>query len=482
MWLLQYIYKKGAITMTERTTNQGDKNKPIEEDPNYLPRIVVKFRDGVIKTYEDEAERQLEEAKIGWWGELQQQYPGITLRRLYTSLAPQELEVLMKRAQEGNPDYRPPNLLTFFALNVPPDRDPEALLKDLAARDEVEHVYIEGKPAPPPLGNVGATARIQGYLSSVPGGIDAEFVQSAGIPGGDGAGTSFIDIEQGWTLNHDALQAANITLISGMNRWYRGHGTAVLGQLVAGQNTRGIVGIAPQAHGRVASIWPPSPTDPNIPDVNSNIPNAIAVATMLLGPGDVMVIEVQIPRGSLLLPCEIELATFINIQIATTAGIIVVEAAGNGDLGTNQGVDLDTISNSVGMLAFDPNVPDSGAIMVAAASSTEPHIRLDFSNFGQRIDCYAWGEAVATTGDGWSGSGTADYTDEFNGTSSATPIIAGVALVMQGIARARGLNIRASQARAILRDSANGTPPDPMTEPIGVMPDLKKISAVVLAM
>jgi Subtilase family len=318
-----------------------------------------------------------------------------------------------------------------------------------------------------------------------PLGTDVEFAKK--VPGGDGVGTHFIDIEQGWTLNHEALLAANITQISGLNRWYRGHGTAVLGQIVAGQNTNGVVGIAPQAHGRVASIWLPSPNNPTIPDVNPNIPNAIAVATHLLGPGDVIVLEIQTtpPGSGKLLPCEVEPAVFTNIQIATNAGIIVVEAAGNGDLGTGKGVDLATVPNSVGKLIFDPNSPDgqdSGAIIVAAASSTVPHTRMDFSNFGRRIDCYAWGESVATTGDGWSGDNVQAYTDEFDGTSSATPIVAGAALVMQGIARARGLNIRAPQARAILRAIANGTPPDPPTDLIGVMPDLQRISAVVLAL
>lgn len=453
-----------------------NKDKPIVEDPNYLPRIVIKFREGVVKQYVDGAEEIFTEDSIGAWRELEKSYPGIRLRRLYTSLSPQEIQALVSRAKDANPDYRPPNFLTYFALTVPGGSDPVELMRRISALDQVEHAYIEGKPAPPPLGAASASL-VQGYLKPSVLGIDTEVVK--GIPGGDGAGTSFIDIEQGWTLNHEALLAANITLIFGVNNIYRGHGAAVLGQIVAGPNSKGIVGIAPQAQGRVASIWPQSPANPNIPDVNSNIPDAILAATGRLGPGDVIVIEAQVTplRSSLLLPCEIEPAVFNNIELATNSNIIVVEAAGNGDLVTGEGVDLGGIAN------LNPNIlRDSGAIMVAAASSTEPHTRMSFSNYGQRIDCYAWGEAVATTGSGWTDDNATAYTQEFEGTSSATPIIAGAALVMQGIARARQLNILPPQARAILRAVANGTPPDSNVEPIGVMPDLKRISAVVLAL
>ncbi|MGO7983942.1 S8 family serine peptidase, partial [Rhizobium johnstonii] len=72
---------------------------------------------------------------------------------------------------------------------------------------------------------------------------------------------------------------------------------------------------------------------------------------------------------------------------------------------------------------------DSGAIMVAAGSSTVPHERLDFSNYGSRIDCFGWGEGIDTTGG--SGTGTGDYTTGFSGTSGASPIVAGAALLLQ---------------------------------------------------
>lgn len=116
--------------------------------------------------------------------------------------------------------------------------------------------------------------------------------------------------------------------------------------------------------------------------------------------------------------------------------------------------------------------------MVGAASSTIPHTRMNFSNFGSRIDCYGWGEnvdtATSTTAMPFS---TTAYTGGFSGTSSALPIVTGAALLIQGIAE-NGLGFRFSawQMRALLSDPATGTPSNnPAVDRIGVMPDLQAI-------
>jgi hypothetical protein len=79
------------------------------------------------------------------------------------------------------------------------------------------------------------------------------------------------------------------------------------------------------------------------------------------------------------------------------------------------------------------------------------------------------------------------YTTEFAGTSSASAIIAGVALVVQGVAQAKlKRRFSAWQMRAILGDTTLGTPgalpPKAMVgDPgIGVMPDLKAVLSKAL--
>jgi hypothetical protein len=103
---------------------------------------------------------------------------------------------------------------------------------------------------------------------------------------------------------------------------------------------------------------------------------------------------------------------------------------------------------------------------------------MPFSNFGTRVDCYAWGENVATlTSTQFAPFGTKRHTDQFNGTSSAAAIIAGAALAVQGVAIARtGMRLNALQMRQILSDPITGTKSFNFPKAgIGVMPDLRKI-------
>jgi hypothetical protein len=119
---------------------------------------------------------------------------------------------------------------------------------------------------------------------------------------------------------------------------------------------------------------------------------------------------------------------------------------------------------------------DSGAIIVSAATSTAPHTRLAYGPHGARIDCYAWAQNIDTCSSDNAGA-TNQYRTNFGGTSGASPIITGAALLVQGIAEA-GLGYRFSprQMRAILSDPATGTAPDPLeTTAIGVMPNLRAI-------
>jgi serine protease len=199
-----------------------------------------------------------------------------------------------------------------------------------------------------------------------------------------------------------------------------------------------------------------------------------AVAHMTFG--DVLLLEAQeydSRTGSTTYPVEINDHTFEAIRLATAIGIVVVEAGANG------GYNLDTYTHiSTGKQILNrasPDFRDSGAIMVGAASSNTPHSRLGFSNYGSRIDLYAWGENVDTTDTNPTGTDNTAYTPVFNGTSSASPIVTGVAIVVQGIAQANfGFRFTPLELRRIL--TINGTASNnPAIDLIGVMPDLRAI-------
>jgi subtilisin family serine protease len=301
----------------------------------------------------------------------------------------------------------------------------------------------------------------QGYLGPAPHGIDAP---AAWRRGARGQGVWFADVEGGWNPQHEDLPGDRIELVGGrMNPdpdW-RAHGTAVLGEVVGADNARGVVGIAPDVE-RVltSSVW------------GQSLADAIDTPAELLRAGDVLLIELQLsgPRGRYV-PVELNQAIFDAIQAATSRGVIVIEAAGNG------GEDLD---HRFYRRAFDRRTRDSGAILVGAGGPPRggyaDRERLDFSNYGSRVDVQGWGRQVATLdyGDLQTCAGAdRHYTDRFAGTSSASPIVAGAAVLLEGIARQRGRVLSPAELARLLRRT--GTPQvGDLSEPIGPRPDLAR--------
>lgn len=447
---------------TRKASNTG-------KAPGYSPRVVVKFRDGIELPYDDRVDAHLDELQIGPWRQLEARFPGISMRRMFTSVKTERIRQLVDEAVRRDGTYHPPDFLAYFVVDCPAEVDPEELVKVLLAWKSVQAAYFD-PPGSDPVVNAADDPRSpnQGYLDPAPDGIDAEFAW--GFAGGDGAGQNVIDLERGWTLNHEDLTAHGAALLHGvLLDTSRPHGTSVLGEICAVDNALGCVGISPN----VASV--------NAVSYNgSTRPNAIMAAIDNLPYGGVLLLEAQVSAtigGTFWsnLPIEALDAEFDAIRLATALGITVVEAAGNGSN------DLDTFMDAGGDQVLNRTSAafrDSGAIMIGAASSTAPHTRMNFSNFGSRIDCYAWGENVDTaTSTTVAPFSTTTYTGGFNGTSSASPIITGAALLVQGIAEANlGYRFSAWQMRVLLSDPANGTPSNnPTNDRIGVMPNLQAI-------
>ena len=180
----------------------------------------------------------------------------------------------------------------------------------------------------------------------------------------------------------------------------------------------------------------------------------------ILEAGDVLLLEVQ--RAGL--PTEVEPLDFHAILEATKSGIIVIEAAGNGGLA----LDRLTTPDGRSLNRRSARFRDSGAIMVGASRAAVPHNRAWFSNYGSRIDCFGWGEGVVAAGYGdyLGGKDKRIYTDGFSGTSSASPMIAGAAVLVQSIysenaapdAPAKGWQrLSPSQMRTLLSNPQTGT-------------------------
>lgn len=437
---------------------------------DYEERVIVKFNDDFQLPYDERAGDQLREFGDPIWQQLQDENPNLQLQPVFTSVTPDEIGRLVDDAQERSSsigrEYSPPNFLTFFYLGNVGDEDKEYLAKMLRESPLVQYAYVE-RPGPDP--NVNPLSEphwaIQRHLGAAPDGVN---VQAAwAVPGGDGAGVRFVDIERGWTLDHEDLVGTNLRQLFGtIADDSRSHGTSVLGIVCARENGNGGVGLAPNPDQvSVASFY------------NLVRADALMAGVNALDAGDVLLVEAQVEipwsSGSILAPVDFLPADWEVIHLATSRGIVVVEAGGNGTgNGHAPALDLDLITS----------LPDSGAIIVTAATSTAPHARLPFAPYGQRIDCYAWGENISTCSSNEDGA-TDRYRPRgnlagFAGTSGAAAIIAGVVLCLQGMATARGQRLNPYELRDILRDPRNGTEPDPgETTRIGAMPDLEKIVA-----
>lgn len=335
----------------------------------------------------------------------------------------------------------------------------DAAYRELAVREPGGFHSAPTQPASDPYVDQ------QGYLEAAPQGIDARFAWQTGF--GNGEGVGLVDLERSWNVFHEEFDYFAPLLIYGDIR-AGDHGTAVLGEIVAQENAAGIVGIAPETSYVFLSSW----HHHKGPD--KNIEQAVLEALPLMFTGDVLLLEVE--RSGL--PTEVDEIDFDVIQAAVAGGIIVVEAAGNG------GADLDAFENDDSekiLNRSDPAFRDSGAILVGASDPKDSHNRCSFSNFGSRLDCFAWGRHVVTSGYGDLSHGGGDmnktYTSTFNGTSSSAPIVAGAALIVQGMALKNSATLYSPQEmRAILSNPATGTPQGSKDSgAIGVMPNLKAI-------
>ena len=393
-------------------------------------------------------------------------------QRLITSVSVEQLLNLEDRVRHR--EFAPLHSLTWYwrldaRAVTKPLEDVMAEFRDLP---EVDFAYREQSMSDPVVNPADKFAALQNYLDAAPTGIDARWAWTQ--KGGDGTGMRFMDLERGWFLGHEDLP--NPKLIFNDNAADSGfidsadHGTAVLGVIAGVDNDRGIVGIAP----RLASVRVVSHFE-EASDTDGHVADAIAKAVAARTAPHVLLLEVQ--RGSPALPAESDVADLIAIQLAVANGVIVIEAAGNG------GIDLDNSLDAAGQRRMDrasAEFRDSGAILVGAASSSTPHERLPESNVGSRIDCYAWGENIVSAGYGDLNPGQVNkktYTGAFGGTSGASAIITGAALLVQGLNRkTTGSLLSPAQMRLILSDPATGTPQG-ATVPgrIGVMPDLRRI-------
>lgn len=397
---------------------------------------------------------------------------------------------------------RVPDLSTYYTVDTSDERL-EEIADRLRAMDMVDAAYVKPPVALPVLNTMTPKAAVspvttpdfvprQLYLKPAPDGVDAEYAWK--IPGSTGTSTRIIDVEGEWRFSHEDLARNKGGVVGGAapnDQGWRNHGTAVIGVFAGDRNTFGITGICSDAQVSAVSIFPNEESAP-----------AIRLAANRLRPGDILLVELHRPgprynyedRDDQLgfIPVEWWPDDFDAIRYATSRGIVVVEAGGNGAENLDDAL-YETPQNGFSKDWTNPlnrKNRDSGAILVGAgAPPPNSHgrswgpdrSRLDFSNYGTCIDVQGWGREVTSCGYGDLQGGSSEdiwYTDQFAGTSSASPVVVGVLGCVGGILRARKQALTPSQARSILRNTGSpqqDAPGRPALQRIGNRPDLRQI-------
>jgi serine protease len=452
---------------------------PPDESAFNLRQIVVKFaegsavrlRSGVLQRSED-PESLDTAARLSRFG-LEPEHvttdllrlqrlvaaTGGTIGRGVPAIEERDLFLLRKRA-EANAHREMPDMNLFYYVHLPA-MDPETVhkvLEELRRLRSVEVAYLQPIPFNAtdilPVTTIDVTPA-QNYFRAAPTGIDVDYARN--FAAGRGGGVRIVDIESGWHFGHEDLPATSFGF--GVN-WVDSHGTAVLGELVAEDNGFGATGIAPNAEFGFSSV---TSLDPFQPIYFYSVANAAMMSLRALRPGDVMVIEQHFqhaftgficsvatdPCGDCSIPPWVATEEFVQEHAAyqniTAVGVVVVEAAGNGR-----------------MPVTPASAADSGAIVVGAGDTALAP--MCWSNFGPRVDLQGWGMSVGTLGYGPTPALQANgndanqwYTNSFGGTSSATPIVAGAATLVQSIRANKGLAPLTSVGMRTLL-SSTGTP------------------------
>jgi hypothetical protein len=431
-------------------------------------RIIVKLSDTLVLPNGDF--EQLDASQLEQFGYTADDASAILLEKiktispLYDNNLANDLNETASALKDD--EYTPPNFKNYLAFELEPDAAPDALFKILTKENYefVDFAYLASKPIPAVINPADEPQFVnQGYLKASPDGVDAVYAFSNGFTG---ASVKLTDVEYAFDTGHQDLPVISVIFgTSAVTQNFSSHGTGVLGIIGGKSNKQDVIGIVPNAAISFSSM-----------DGNKG-EKAVAEAVKTSSHGNVILLEMQTGHSY---PKEFELAYFDLIRLATKKGITVIEAAGNGAGNGGAGFDLDTvIPQDVTLWFFKSNKNifnrnsadfiDSGAVLVGAASSASPHTRMSFSNFGSRVDVYAWGQNVTTLANN---NGT---TNSFNGTSSASAIIAGVAAMLQNMAfKEKSFFLNAFDTRKTL--SENGTDSaTPANDKIGKMPSLNKI-------
>ncbi|WP_430405453.1 S8 family peptidase [Fluviicola sp.] len=359
---------------------------------------------------------------------------------------------------------------TIFEFHVNNEVDLETVKRKLETLAAIKYVSIPPKLSAPVVPNLQPS---QLYLFDQEQGIHVqEFWNAYSIYG---AGVKVCDVE--YTFNADHMDLPPVIIVGPQPEdpgFGNNHGTAVLGEIASLNDGIGTTGIAYQSQLYFAGAY-----------INQSyyLEEALINTLSELGEGDVVLIEQQTMAfegtpDEGYAPVEWYEPFYDAIQLISGNGLIVVEAAGNG----NRNLDdpMFTVDNGGHYPFLEENW--SEAIMVGAGAVGIDDVsrsRLWFSNYGSRIDLQGNGEGVVTTGYGsaYGAEGpNKSYSNNFGGTSGASPIVVGAVTLLQSLSKNfTGNTLSKNEIRDLL--VSTGKPQVagtlfPVSEKIGPLPNI----------
>jgi len=303
----------------------------------------------------------------------------------------------------------------------------------------------------------------QTYIGPNPG-LNMQYAWDLGLKG---EGIRVRDVEYGFNANHEDLNEVNAFIASGMTissdatATYTEHGTAVVGIVIAGNNGYGMTGLAHEATEMILY--------PEWQEIGYSRINAVNQSIQNSTVGDVIIYEMQEDGAAAgfedYVPAEYNSVIWDLTKAASDAGIVIVAAAGNG----NQNLDGTLYTSYM-------NRGNSGAIIVGGGLSNLTHNKISYSTHGSRVDVQGWSQNVFACGYGTllmiGGDINQGYVN-FSGTSSATPMVAACAIVLQSYHHSlTGNYLTGPQLRTILKDT--GIPQgNPSAGNIGPFPNME---------
>ncbi|MEH7706446.1 hypothetical protein V7597_18620, partial [Bacillus toyonensis] len=156
-------------------------------------KIILKFKSEVNFPYKDGLENQIKDEDSDLeLVKIFSEFPQLTLKRLFTSVNPREIENIDKHTRETE-NNSSSNLLDYYIVEVPNKVTAETLMDKFKKSHLVEEVYMQEKPTLLPEVQLPTVSLNpyddprflnQGYLKEAPYGINASYAWS--IKGGDG--------------------------------------------------------------------------------------------------------------------------------------------------------------------------------------------------------------------------------------------------------------------------------------------------------